>query len=157
MRRRKRLVAAAVAGLVPVFSLVSAEPAAAYYQVVSTRDFTFRYQGQQLTCTVRGTTGVNPDDYYIEFGVTTEMVDDDPRCREAIAGVSTGLSWLHPGAEEIERESVRSFELGPSDHLTAYLQDVESAQVNHEFHFDCDNPEPASHCNFNFYLHVYPK
>jgi hypothetical protein len=150
MRRRTALLAG-VAGLLPVVA-VAAPPAGADEVVTDRREFPFSYQGQQVTCSVEGRTSKDADEGSIHFSVATDMVDDDPRCRDALDAVETALGWWHPG-EELG-ESAVSGGPGPVHVLSVRLTNVERAESYHEWHFDCDGAQP---CVFRFGVHVHPK
>jgi hypothetical protein len=141
-----------MAGLLPVVSVASAPPAGAYDVVTERREVQFPLRGRQVSCSVEGRTGKDADEGSIRFSVSTEMVDDDPRCRDALDAVETALGWWHPG-EELG-ESAVSGGPGPVHTLSIRLTNVDRAQSFHEWHFDCDGAAP---CVFRFGVHVHPK
>jgi hypothetical protein len=151
MRRRTALLAGMV-GLLPVVSVAAGPPAGAYEVVTERRSFRFAHQGQQVSCSVEGRTGKDGDEGSMLFSVSTDMVDDDRRCRDALEAVETALGWWHTGDEV--GQSAASGGPGPVHVLSMRLTNVERAQSFHEWHFDCDGP---ASCVFRFGVDVHPK
>ena len=143
--RAKAAAAAAAGGL--SFGLIGASPADAGELAQATKDFTFTFQGQSITCTVRGYSQVSFVDgrTYIEFA--TEHVDADSACKSAVRLVNAGVDYWR------EEGSLSEFALATGRGVAVGSIGVDGPIIDaaaiHSANFACDTDTRLG-CSFTF-------
>jgi hypothetical protein len=156
MRRRPRIAALVLAALVPALTVLIASPASAGNVVQIARDFTFGYEGQPVTCTVRGYSEVDYDELGgVALYYQTTMVDDERRCKDAFVAVAAVMQYWRGEEGESEEALVDSYSTSANGVLRFSNTDLRDAVAHHTAYFSCDE-EPVLGCQFSFDTDPFP-
>jgi hypothetical protein len=152
MKLRTKVAAAGLAAGLPLLGW-GGEPAGALPPATGRATTTFTYRGQQVTCTIEGSSqvlliGQEPNTESFLFG-STELVGDSAVCQEALIRV------LYRGVYEVPGEEFSKIIDSRGDNFTSSAVSVEgwvlSLESDHSAEFACDDPPViADTCSVSF-------
>jgi hypothetical protein len=149
----KKTALAATVGLGLPLSLSLAAPAGASDPVTRTTTWSGTYQGHALSCDVRADSNVDGDEIgHMLVYYATEMVDEDPRCRKAISGVSAYVTYQ---ATDGTTDYFESTATGSRTYSVARVsRNPEDVVVLHLAYFRCD--AGPNGCEHSITTHPWP-
>jgi hypothetical protein len=117
-------------------------------------DFTFTRQGQQVTCTVVGTSSFElafelEGKWYSGMNARTALSDTDPACSSAVRSATAALVWFR---REGEIPLGAASTTAQDDHVELDLTVKGAPRVvrgDHGIVFECDE-SPVEGCDFRF-------